>query len=575
MSDEIQESTKVAPPSPVEAIKLSSRGLRGGIPEFLAGDQDHFDETGKQLLKFHGSYQQEDRDARKNRKEGVPAGKFYMFMVRGRIPGGLLTAKQYLAIDHLAEKYANKTIRLTSRQSIQFHGIIKSGLKPTIAGLNHCLLSTLSACGDVNRNVMACPAPVKNHEAHDQLQEDCMAIAMHLAPKSTGYHEIWLDGKPFKDEAERQKADEEPIYGKVYLPRKFKTGLALPGDNCIDIHSQDLGFLADVKDGRIQGYDVLVGGGMGMTHGRANTFPHLSKAICYVSRERLLDAAEAVVKLYRDHGNRSDRKRARIKYLVADWGVDKFRETLKEYLPFPLELPKGIKVTGHDSHLGWNPQGDGRFWYGISIENGRIKDEGDFRLRTALNEIARKLDKPARLTAMQDILICDLAAADKPVIESILTAHGVALPEKISLVQRYSLACPAIPTCGLAICESERALPTVVDDLEVLLREMDLEDSAFTIRMTGCPNGCVRPYQSDIGLVGRSGDKYLLYLGGRLEGDRLNFPVRDLVSRDDVAKVLRPVFQEFKQNRNASESFGDFCDRLGQDRLKVLTATAV
>ena len=575
MTTESNAAEKQPPPSPVEAIKFESRGLRGGIPEFLTGDQDHFDETGKQLLKFHGSYQQDDRDARKNRKEGSTGGKFYMFMVRARIPGGLLTANQYLAIDDLAEKYANKTVRLTSRQSIQFHGIIKDGLKPTIAGLNHCLLSTLSACGDVNRNVMACPAPIKNHKAHDQLQQDCMAIALHLAPKSTGYHEIWLDGKPFKNEQERAQADEEPIYGKVYLPRKFKTGLSLPQDNCIDIHSQDLGFLANVKDGEVRGYDVLVGGGMGKTHGRDNTFPQLSRSIFYVPREKVLAAAEAVVKLYRDHGNRSDRKRARIKYLVADWGVEKFREVLKEYLDFPLELPKDIKVTGYDSHLGWNPQGDGRFWYGISVENGRIKDEGDFRLRSALREIAISMGKSCRLTAMQDILICDLETSDRPKVEAILRAHGVKLPLELSLVQRYSLACPAIPTCGLAICESERALPGVVDELEVILKEMELEDSAFTIRMTGCPNGCVRPYQSDIGLVGRGADKYLLYLGGRLEGDRLNFPVRDLVGRADVAKTLRPVFKEFKDSGTKGESFGDFCNRIGVDRLKVLTSPVI
>lgn len=575
MSSDNQANDKIPAPSPVEGIKLQSRGLRGGIPDFLAGDQDHLDETGKQLIKFHGSYQQEDRDARKNRKEGAAPSKFYMFMVRGRIPGGLLTAAQYLAIDDLAEKYANKTIRLTSRQSIQFHGIIKSGLKSTIAGMNECLLSTLSACGDVNRNVMACPCPVKNHQAHNQLQQDCHAIALHLAPKSTGYHEIWLDGKPFKTEEERQKADEEPIYGKVYLPRKFKTGMALPEDNCIDIHSQDLGFLADVKDGVIQGYDVLVGGGMGMTHGRANTFPHLSKAIFYVSRDKVLEAAEAVVKLFRDHGNRSDRKRARIKYLVADWGVDKFREVLKGYLPFPFTMPKGIQVSGYDTHLGWNPQGDGKFWYGISVENGRIKDDGDFRLRAALREIAKTLQKPMRLTAIQDILVCDLEQADKAKVEAILRSHGVKLPHELSMVQKYALACPAIPTCGLAICESERSLPSVVDDLEQVLKEMGLEDSAFTIRMTGCPNGCVRPYQSDIGLVGRSGDKYLLFLGGRLEGDRLNFPVKDLVARADVANVLKPVFAEFKAGRTKGESFGDFCNRIGQERLKSLTGASV
>ena len=562
------------PPSPVEALKSSSRGLRGGIAEFLTGAVEHFDEAGKQLLKFHGSYQQEDRDARKNRRESASGGKFYMFMVRARIPGGLLTADQYLAIDNLAGIYANGTIRLTSRQSVQFHGVLKSGLKPTIAGLNRCLLSTLSACGDVNRNVMACPAPLRNNKTHEQIQQDCMAIALHLAPRTTSYHEIWLDGKLYSSEMEREKADDEPIYGKVYLPRKFKTGLSLPEDNCIDIHSQDLGFLALVQGGSVVGYDVLVGGGMGMTHGRANTFPQLSKAIFHVPREKVLEGAAAVVKLYRDHGNRSDRKRARIKYLLADWGVDKFREVLTEYLPFPLALPQGIKVAGHESHLGWYAQGDGKFWYGVSVENGRIKDDGNFRLRTGLREIFQSIKCSARLTAMQDILICDLVQADRSRVESILLNHGVRLPESLSMVQKFSLACPAIPTCGLAITESERALPLLVDELEILMRELGLESEAYTVRMTGCPNGCVRPYQSDIGLVGRSGDKYVLFLGGRLEGDRLNFPVKDLVGRADIAKILRPIFIEYKSSREEKESFGDFCSRLGQERLKEMVARA-
>ena len=563
------------PPSPVEALKSSSRGLRGGIAEFLTGAEEHFDEAGKQLLKFHGSYQQEDRDARKNRKESASGGKFYMFMVRARIPGGLLTADQYLAIDNLAGIHANGTIRLTSRQSVQFHGVLKSGLKPTIAGLNRCLLSTLSACGDVNRNVMACPAPLRNNKTHEQIQQDCMAIALHLAPRTTSYHEIWLDGKLYSSEMEREKADDEPIYGKVYLPRKFKTGLSLPEDNCIDIHSQDLGFLALVKGGSVIGYDVLVGGGMGMTHGRANTFPQLSKAIFHVPREKVLEGAEAVVKLYRDHGNRSDRKRARIKYLLADWGVDKFREVLNEYLPFPLALPQGIKVAGYESHLGWYAQGDGKFWYGVSVENGRIKDDGNFRLRTALREIFQSIKCSARLTAMQDILICDLVQADRSRVESILLNHGVRLPESLSMVQKFSLACPAIPTCGLAITESERALPLLVDELEILMRELGLESEAYTVRMTGCPNGCVRPYQSDIGLVGRSGDKYVLFLGGRLEGDRLNFPVKDLVGRADIAKTLRTILIEYKASREEKESFGDFCNRLGQERLKEMLANTV
>ena len=562
----VAEETPSSGRSAVEVIKENSRSLRGTLSLELAGPDDHFSDDSKQLLKFHGSYQQEDRDARKNRRsEGL--GKHYMFMVRGRIPGGKLTAGQYLALDRLAESHANGTIRLTSRQSIQFHGLLKNNLKGVIAGINECMLSTLSACGDVNRNVMACPAPMKNDKVHQSLQDDANAIAMHLAPKSTAYHEIWLNGKPLNEQV---KEEFEPIYGKVYLPRKFKTGLTAPQDNCIDVFSQDLGFVADIKNGEIVGYDVLVGGGMGMTHGKATTFPHLSKAICYVSREDLLMGAEAVITLYRDHGNRADRKRARIKYLVADWGVDKFREVLKGYLRKPLVLPKNIKITGYETHLGWNAQGDGKFFYGISVESGRIKDEGDFKLRTALRKIVEKFDTEVRLTAIQDILICDLPESARAEIEAILSSHGVAKPQDISNVQKYSLACPAIPTCGLAISESERALPGVIDEMEKVLKELGLADEVINVRMTGCPNGCVRPYQSEIGFVGRSGEKYMVFVGGHVNGTRLNFMLKDLVLKSDIVPLFRPLFVDFKAKKNSGETFGDYCNRLGKDYLLTL-----
>src|SRR5229473_2181503 len=359
--------------SAVESIKEQSRQLRGTIGEELEKDSDHFSDQDKQLLKFHGSYQQEDRDARKNRrKDGI--GKHYMFMVRCKIPGGRLTAKQYLAVDELAGAYANGTLRFTSRQGIQLHGVLKGHLKETIAGINACLLSTLGACGDVERNVMACPAPHQDG-VHAQLQETAATLAAHLAPRSRAYHEIWIDGKPLDDQA--AEADIEPLYGKVYLPRKFKTGLALPEDNCIDVYAQDLGLLAIVENGDVAGYNVLVGGGMGTTHGNASTFPYLAKPICYVPARAVVSTAEAVVRLFRDHGNRADRKRARIKYLVHDWGVDKFRQVLSEYIGGELQLPRPIEVRGYETHLGWHPQGNGKWYYGISVQNGRVKDEGE------------------------------------------------------------------------------------------------------------------------------------------------------------------------------------------------------
>src|SRR5438445_5681151 len=401
-----QVTPQDAPPkrSAVEGTKESSRQLRGTIAEELATDSDHFGEADKQLLKFHGTYQQEDRDARKNRKKDS-VSKHHMFMVRCKIPGGRLSAKQYLAMDELAGAYANGTLRFTTRQGIQLHGVLKSNLKETIAGINACLLSTLGACGDVERNVMACPAP--HHDGlHAQLQETAALLAAHFAPRTRAYHEIWLNGQPVG--GPQAVPDIEPLYGKVYLPRKFKTGLALPDDNCIDIHAQDLGLLAIVENGQIIGYNVLVGGGMGMTHGNANTFPHLAKPICYVTAAAVVEAAEAVVKLFRDHGNRADRKRARIKYLVHDWGVDKFRRVLTDYVGGELQPPRPVEVSGYDPHHGWHPQGNGKWYYGLSIENGRVKDKGEHRLRSGLRTIVERFQPALRITPLQDLLICDL-----------------------------------------------------------------------------------------------------------------------------------------------------------------------
>ena len=552
--------------SAVEGIKENSRQLRGSIRQNLLKDTDHFEEHDKQLLKFHGTYQQEDRDARKNRKkEGV--GKHYMFMVRCKIPGGRLTARQYIAVDDLAGAYGNGTLRFTSRQGIQLHGVLKSHLKDTIAGINACLLSTLGACGDVERNVMACPAPHYDG-VHAELQETAKTLAAHLAPRTHAYHEIWLNGQPVGDS--QPAPDIEPLYGKVYLPRKFKTGLALPEDNCIDIYAQDLGLLAIVEQGKIVGYNVLVGGGMGMTHGNHNTFPHLARPICYVPAGAVVMAAEAVVRLFRDHGNRADRKRARIKYLVHDWGVDKFREVLSGYLGGKLYEPQPVEVSGFDPHLGWHAQGDGKYFYGLSIENGRVKDECSLRLRTGLRKIVERFQPAIRLTPLQDILLCDLEENARAEIENLLDEHGISRPHEISTVQKYSMACPAIPTCGLAISESERLLPTIIDQLELELKRLGLEDEKLSVRMTGCPNGCARPYQSDIGLVGRSGDKFSIFVGGHVLGHRLNFMLKDLVHKDDIVPTLVPLLAHFKVDHQPNETFGDYCQRLGADALVAL-----
>jgi sulfite reductase (ferredoxin) len=554
--------------SAFEAVKETSQQLRGTIADELADTCDHLSEASKNLLKFHGSYQQEDRDARKRRsKEGV--GKHYMFMVRCKIPGGKVTADQYLAVDDLADRYANGTLRFTTRQGLQLHGVLKGDLRPTIQAINDCLLTTLGACGDVERNVMACPAPLRD-PVRAELQQWADRIAEHLAPRTRAYHDIWLNGERVGPAVEV----DEPIYGKTYLPRKFKTALALTYDNCVDVFAQDLGFLAAVEHGRMVGYDVLAGGGMGMTHGNANTFPHLARHVCWIAPDQVLTTAEAMITLFRDHGNRGDRKRARLKYLVHDWGVERFRDVLAEYLPFPVEPPRGLEVTGVDLHLGWHPQGDGKWFYGLSVENGRIKDDGRLRLRSGLREIVRRFRPALRLTPQQDVLVCDLDGSVKDELERLLDEHGIPRPERLSPLRQLGLACPAIPTCGLAISESERALPAIVDGLERELSRLGLADERISIRMTGCPNGCARPYQSDIGIVGRSGAKYTVFVGGSTLGDRLNFELKDLVPTDQIVPMLRIVFEAFRSTRRPGEGFGDFCHRLGPSRLRGLVAEA-
>jgi len=555
--------------SGVELIKESSQALRGTILEELGKETDKFSDADKDLLKFHGTYQQEDRDARKTRR-GEGLGKHHMFMVRCKIPGGRVTAAQYLVLDELADRYANRTLRFTSRQGIQFHGVLKGNLKATIAAINGCLLTTLGACGDVERNVMACPAPHRHDAVHDQMQATAARLAAHLAPRSGAYHEIWLNGKPLASENGKKGSEEEPLYGKVYLPRKFKTGLALPEDNCIDVHGQDLGLLAIVENGRIAGYNVLVGGGMGMSHGNDKTFPYLAKPICYVPADQVIATAEAVVKLFRDHGNRADRKQARIKYLVHNWGVERFREVLAPYLGGSLALPKPVEVSGYDLHLGWHPQGDGKWFYGLSVENGRVKDEGPLRLRSGLRELVRRFQPELRLTPMQDVLLCNLPGTALPEVERILAEHGINPPQNLSNVQKYSMACPATPTCRLAISESERAMPGIIDELEAVVKELGLERELISTRMTGCPNGCARPYQSDIGIVGRSGDKYMLYAGGHVLGHRLSFELLDLVPRARIVPLLRSLLQHFKDEHRPGESFGDYCHRLGPEHARAL-----
>jgi sulfite reductase (ferredoxin) len=565
-------------PSPIEGIKEQSRFLRGDIAAELADGLDHFGKSSESLLKFHGTYQQDDRDERG--AGGIDADgkkkKSYIFMVRTKIPGGKLTSEQLLAELDLCDEVANTTLRITSRQGLQLHGVVKGNLKRAIARINEIQLSTLGACGDVNRNVMCCPAPYQRN-IYRQTQALADLLAAHFAPRTTAYHEIWLT-----DTATGQKElvggaadgfDVEPIYGKFYMPRKFKMAIGYTFDNCVDLYANDLGLLAITQGDEIIGYNLLAGGGMGMTPSAKKTFPAVARRICYVPPDQVLRAVEAVFKVQRDFGNREDRKLARLKYVLANWGVERFKAKVEEYFGGPLADPHPDDVYGFNDHMGWDEQGDGRWFYGLNIENGRIKDTPEMRLKTALRQVCRELAPSIRLTSHQSLIFGDIQPQDKPRLEGILRAHGVKLTEEISTVRRWSMACVAWPTCGLSITESERALPGLIDQIEAELARLGLSSEKFTIRMTGCPNGCARPYNCDIGLVGKARGKYTVYLGGRLLGDRLNFLYKDMVPEEEVAATLAPVFAYFKHARLPGETLGDFCLRKGAEDIAAWAET--
>lgn len=555
--------------SKVELLKESSQQLRGTLAEELLNDRPEFSDDAATLLKHHGSYLQDDRDTRRAKGEdGKAKGKQYSCMVRTAIPGGRLTAQQLLAELDLCELLANGTLRITSRQGLQLHGVLKSNLKASIREINRIKLTTFAACGDVNRNVMACPAPFRNDAVRAGLQEMAAQLALHFRPKTTSYFDIWLkDEDGVEQEVGEFQPVDEPIYGPRYLPRKFKMGVGLPEDNCVDLYTQDLGLLAIVENGQIIGWNVLAGGGMGRTPSAEKTFPALAKRLCFATPEQVIAVCEAIVKVQRDFGNREDRKRARLKYLISDWGVAKFRETVEQYFGGPLADPHPADVTGVDDHLGWHEQGDGRLFLGINVENGRIKDEGSLRLKAGLRAILGRFGMEVRLTPLQSLILCDIDPADREVIERMMSEYGILRADQLSLLRRYAIACPAFPTCGLSITESERALPGVIDQLEVEVAKLGLQTSKLAVHMTGCPNGCARPYTPDVGLVGKAVGKYTVFVGGNPEGTRLAFIYRDMVPLEEIVPALVPLLQRYRVEREGSESFGDFCARRGPEAI--------
>jgi len=546
--------------SEVERAKTASRGLRGRVAETLASDAPAFEHDDVQVLKFHGIYQQDDRDARRIRRL-TGADKEHWFMVRCKIPGGELTADQYLALDRIAGRHGNASLRITTRQGLQLHCVLKDELKPAVASINRALVSTLAACGDVERNVMAPPAPYAGG-AWAEARRLAAEIAAELCPRTRAYHQIWLDGERVET-GDPPPADDEPFYGDGYLPRKLKTAVALPEDDSVDVHAQDIGLIAipDGDGGAIHGVVLLAGGGLGMTHKKADTFARIGTSVGWVERRHAVAAVRAVAEVFRDHGNRSDRRHARLKYLIEEWGLDRFRRELASRIDFPLAPPVETGPLRHRDHLGLHDQGDGRWFYGVFVAEGRIADTPCRRTRTALRRIVQTLRPRVLLTPDQNLLLADLDAGGGEAVEQILAAYGVPLPSELSRVRRHGVACPALPTCGLALADAERAMDDVVAALEVELARHGLDAEEIAVRMTGCPNGCARPYTADIGIVGRSPGVYDLYVGGGLARGRLADLWDEQVPIDRIAESLSPLLAEWAGGRRGGEGLGDYFQR--------------
>lgn len=545
----------------VEHIKADSRHLRGtladGLRDPLTGAIAPAD---TQLSKFHGIYQQDDRDIRSERKRQKlePA---YSFMIRARIPGGLLTNSQWLSLDRIALEQANQTIRLTTRQAVQYHGVVKRNLKQTIAEINQATLDTIAACGDVNRNVMSPPLPALS-AVHRTVQAEAEALSQHLMPHSRAYHEIWLDG----EKVESSRPEVEPVYGDTYLPRKFKATFVIPPQNDVDVYSQDLGFITIVKDGEIAGYNVTVGGGMGMTHGETDTYPRLGDVLGFIEPGDVLSVAEAVVTTQRDYGDRTNRKHARLKYTIDDRGVDWFRGEVEKRSGVQFTAAAKFAFVANGDAYGWQQDDLGAWHYGLFVQGGRIGDVGERKLLSGLRAIAQLQMSEFRLTPNQNLIISKVSAADKKAVHALLLEYGIENSAQASPLRLNSMACVAFPTCGLAMAESERYLPSLIDKLDAQLAAHGLQDEPITIRMTGCPNGCARPYIAEIGLVGKAPGRYTLFLGAGFAGERLGAPYLDNANEAEIIAALEPLFARYVNQRNLTEHFGDFLVRTGAVR---------
>lgn len=547
-------------PSDVEDIKEKSDYLRGTLKEVMldrisAGIPD----DDNRLMKHHGSYLQDDRDLR-NERQKQKLEPAYQFMLRVRMPGGVSTPAQWLVMDDLSQKYGNNTLKLTTRETFQMHGILKWNMKKTIQEINAALLDTIAACGDVNRNVMCASNPYQS-EIHTEVYEWSKKLSDDLLPRTRAYHEIWLDEERVAGTPETEEV--EPMYGPLYLPRKFKIGIAVPPSNDVDVFSQDLGFIAIVEEGKLVGFNVAIGGGMGMTHGDQATYPQLAKVIGFCKPEQMYDVAEKVITIQRDYGNRSVRKNARFKYTVDRLGVETVKAELENRLGWSLAEAKAFHFDHNGDRYGWVKGVEGKWHFTLFVEGGRITDYDDYKLMTVLREIAKVHTGEFRLTSNQNLIISNVTSQNKDAISSLIEKYGLTDGRQHSALRRSSMACVALPTCGLAMAEAERYLPVLIDKIEDIVNENGLRDEEITIRMTGCPNGCARHALGEIGFIGKAPGKYNMYLGAAFDGSRLSKMYRENIGEEEILSELNVLLSRYAKERNEGEHFGDFVIRAG------------
>lgn len=548
------------PPSDVEDIKERSNYLRGTLKEVMLDRiSAGIPEDDNRLMKHHGSYLQDDRDLRNERAKQKlePA---YQFMLRVRLPGGVANPNQWLVMDELADKYGNGTLKLTTRETFQMHGILKWNMKSTIQEINAALMDTIAACGDVNRNVMCASNPYQS-ELHAEVYEWSKKLSNDLLPRTRAYHEIWLDEEMVAGTPEVEEV--EPMYGPLYLPRKFKIGIAVPPHNDIDVFSQDLGFIAIVEDGKLVGFNVSIGGGMGMTHGDKATYPQLGKVIGFVKPNQLYEVAEKTITIQRDYGNRSVRKNARFKYTVDRLGLENVKAELENRLGWSLEEAKSFRFDHNGDRYGWVKGIQGKWHFTLFIEGGRIADFDDYKLKTGLREIAKVHSGEFHLTSNQNVIIANVSSQKKKKINELIEKYGLTDGEHYSALRRSSIACVALPTCGLAMAEAERYLPTLIGKIEEIVNENGLGDKEITIRMTGCPNGCARHALGEIGFIGKAPGKYNMYLGAAHDGSRLSKMHRENIGEAEILKELGEILPRYAKEREEGEHFGDFVIRAG------------